>query len=565
MTLFNAFTGSVNTFTGSLRAEVNGIEAYTASLKSAAIVSSSTQIQNYFLFAQTSSANTFYGNQTITGSLNVSSSITASLREGYVWVGGPNNITTLVATSSFGTVGGGTTDISQLNFTSGALNIVTASVNFATGSINTFTGSVFRFYQTTASIHFTTQSLNLLTASLGIFSASLNFTSGALNTFTGSIRAEINNIEAYTASLKAAGIVSSSQQITNYGVFARTDQSNVFTADQGITGSLNISNTLTISSTYVNAGSIIATGSSVLQITSGSWVEVTGSINITGSFTSSLLEGYVWAGGAGNISKLVATSSFGTGGGGGTTDISQLNFTTGALNIQTASINVASASLNLQTGSQDLVNRVISIVTGSINFTTSSLNTFTGSIRGEINGIEAYTSSLKAVGIVSSSQQIQNYNLFATTGSNQFNGDQIITGSLTAGVVYTHQVSPRTNEDLYVNIPTGQILDMWTDDNGGEIVLNAQGTYIQTNATQNTWLFDKAGILTVPGNIVGAANLATTGSNTFYGNQTVQNGYVILSQVSQSLNFSDDAAAAIGGVPLGGLYRNGNFIAIRIS
>ena len=57
----------------------------------------------------------------------------------------------------------------------------------------------------------------------------------------------------------------------------------------------------------------------------------------------------------------------------------------------------------------------------------------------------------------------------------------------------------------------------------------------------------------------------TSSANTFYGNQTISNGYVILSQVSQSLNFSDDAAAAIGGVPLGGLYRNGNFIAIRIS
>jgi hypothetical protein len=66
-------TASLNTFTGSARIELNSIEAYTASLKGAAIVSSSTQIQNYFLFAQTSSANTFYGNQTITGSLFVSS------------------------------------------------------------------------------------------------------------------------------------------------------------------------------------------------------------------------------------------------------------------------------------------------------------------------------------------------------------------------------------------------------------------------------------------------------------------------------------------------------------
>jgi hypothetical protein len=57
---------------------------------------------------------------------------------------------------------------------------------------------------------------------------------------------------------------------------------------------------------------------------------------------------------------------------------------------------------------------------------------------------------------------------------------------------------------------------------------------------------------------------ATTGSNAFSGNQTVTTGYVILTQVSQSLNYADDTAAAAGGVPLGGLYRNGNFIAIRI-
>jgi hypothetical protein len=44
----------------------------------------------------------------------------------------------------------------------------------------------------------------------------------------------------------------------------------------------------------------------------------------------------------------------------------------------------------------------------------------------------------------------------------------------------------------------------------------------------------------------------------------VTNGYVILTQVSQSLNYADDTEAAAGGVPLGGLYRNGNFIAIRI-
>jgi hypothetical protein len=43
-----------------------------------AVVSSSTQIQNYNLFAVTSSANTFYGTQTITGSLLVTGSMTIS-------------------------------------------------------------------------------------------------------------------------------------------------------------------------------------------------------------------------------------------------------------------------------------------------------------------------------------------------------------------------------------------------------------------------------------------------------------------------------------------------------
>ena len=60
--------------TASIKAEIGGIEAYTASLKGAAIVSSSQQVQNYFTFAKTGSANTFYGNQSISGSLGVNKS-----------------------------------------------------------------------------------------------------------------------------------------------------------------------------------------------------------------------------------------------------------------------------------------------------------------------------------------------------------------------------------------------------------------------------------------------------------------------------------------------------------
>jgi len=42
------------------------------------------------------------------------------------------------------------------------------------------------------------------------------------------------------------------------------------------------------------------------------------------------------------------------------------------------------------------------------------------------------------------------------------------------------------------------------------------------------------------------------------------NGFTVLSQVSASLNFANDTAAASGSVPLGGLYRSGSFIQIRL-
>jgi hypothetical protein len=80
---FHAFTASIGSTSNDYRIELNSIEAYTASLKSAAIVSSSQQVQNYFTFAKTGSANTFYGNQIVTGSLNVSGS-SHTIQNGYV-------------------------------------------------------------------------------------------------------------------------------------------------------------------------------------------------------------------------------------------------------------------------------------------------------------------------------------------------------------------------------------------------------------------------------------------------------------------------------------------------
>jgi hypothetical protein len=67
----NSINNLTSAVTSSILTTIYDIQSYTASLKGAAIVSSSQQITNYYKFAETASANTFYGNQTINGRLGL--------------------------------------------------------------------------------------------------------------------------------------------------------------------------------------------------------------------------------------------------------------------------------------------------------------------------------------------------------------------------------------------------------------------------------------------------------------------------------------------------------------
>jgi len=187
-----AYTASNTTLNTGLRGEVDGIEAYTASLKGQAIVSSSTQVQNYDVFALNSNL------YTSTGSL--------------------------------------------IGITNGLMAFTAALDNtYATDA------QLYQLYQATGSIELTTGSLIGITNGLMAFTAALDSTYATdaqlyqLYAETASIKAEIAGIEAYTASLKSAAIVSSSTQIQNYNLFAQTSSANTFYGTQTISGSLNIS------------------------------------------------------------------------------------------------------------------------------------------------------------------------------------------------------------------------------------------------------------------------------------------------------------------------------------
>jgi hypothetical protein len=239
---FNTFSSSVNTTTASLIGISNGLMTYTASLKSAGLVSSSTQITN-FGFATTSSlavVTPFLSSSAFNTFATSSNSFTASV----------------IATGSL------------INTFTSSINAFTASER-ATGSIlNTFTSSVNTF---TASVIATGSLINTFTSSINAFTASERASGSIINTFTASVNTTTASLNSKTGSYATTG-------------------SNQFNGNQSITGSLVVTLVSTIS------GSIAANASS-LTLSSGSnlYVQNNGLVEITGSLTATSITGSIAA------------------------------------------------------------------------------------------------------------------------------------------------------------------------------------------------------------------------------------------------------------------------------
>ena len=255
----------LNNFSSSIRNEINGIEAYTSSLKSKLIVSSSTQIQNYDVFALNSNLYTATGS--LIGITNGLMAWTASLDSTYAT--DAQLLPILQATRSLEILSG-----SMIGITNGLMAYTASNQTWRSGiraeidGIEAWTASLdsiyasdsqlLPLYQATASLNTFSGSLIGITNGLMAFTAALDSTyatdaqllpilqtTASLNTTTGSLIGITNGLMSYTASLKGAAIVSSSQQITNYYKFAETASANTFYGDQTITGSLAINDSAT--------------------------------------------------------------------------------------------------------------------------------------------------------------------------------------------------------------------------------------------------------------------------------------------------------------------------------
>jgi hypothetical protein len=183
------------------------------------------------------------------------------------------------------------------------------------------------------------------------------------------------------------------------------------------------------------------------------------------------------------------------------------------------------------------------------------------------NSMPQVSSSISASYAVTASYS-QNANLlegkdstiFATTGSNNFDGNQTITGSLVA-----NDLAIKSN--LYPNggfvVGSGLVASYLTMGKYGQFAqlnMEVAGDAGLNNFPNFTFYSPTDGFtFRVPS----SKNLQITGSVSITGSLNPRN-FVVLNQVSQSLDFANDAAAASGGVPLGGLYRSGSFIVIRL-
>jgi hypothetical protein len=175
-----------------------------------------------------------------------------------------------------------------------------------------------------------------------------------------------------------------------------------------------------------------------------------------------------------------------------------------------------------------------------------------GSITGDLTGTSSYAiTASHALNVPDTASHAltsvtSSYSTFASSGDGVFNGS--FSGSF---------VGDASNLDINPFPFTG------SGEMQGKLVVESFNDYIDDYV--DSYFAGTAiasnGDIALTGSIFGAYQHA----NSFTGSFLNDAGYVVLTEVSTSLNFTNDTDAANAGVPLGGLYRNGNAIQIRIS
>ncbi|CAB4215599.1 hypothetical protein UFOVP1475_32 [uncultured Caudovirales phage] len=209
--------------------------------------------------------------------MNLNGAFTASLQQGYVWVGNASGRTTTVATSSFGTT------INTGSF------VTTSSFNTYTSSTNTRLNNI---ETTTASLNTSVTNINTFTASAQTSINALNVATASLNTFSSSTLTRLTNIESTTASLNTSvtnlnTATASLFTSASLGLVTASVTNNTITFTKGDASTFNITvNTGSAGgAAFPYTGDAVITGSLLISGSGIPDLRVIGNIALTGSLS----------------------------------------------------------------------------------------------------------------------------------------------------------------------------------------------------------------------------------------------------------------------------------------
>ena len=376
-----------NTFSTSIDSRVSSIQTATASLNS---YTSSTNTRLGVIESTTSSLNTF--TSSASGRLNSLETASGSIRTDF-------NSYTSSTNTRLGTI---ETSTGSLNSFTSSTNTRLGIIESTTGSLNTFTSST---NNSINSIHTATSSLNSFTSSTNTRLGVIESTTGSLNNYTSSANSRFNSIETSTGSLNSYTSSTNSRLNT---IESTTSSLNTYT-----------------SSTNTRLGVIESTTSSLNSYTSstntrlGVIESTTGSLN---TFTSSANS---------RLNSLESASSsirsdFNT-------YTSSNNTTNTTQNSRLSAIETSTSSLNTYTSSQNTINSSVNSTTSSLNSYTSSNNTRLGVIESTTSSLNSYTSSTnnRLTSIETSTGSLNSFtNSINTTIKNRLNAENVISGSV---------------------------------------------------------------------------------------------------------------------------------------
>jgi hypothetical protein len=536
-------------------------------------------------YAVLSGSNTFIGNQTITGDLNVSGVISASILHVQT------ETASVIYSSGSNQFGDELTDIQTL---SGSVKIegqlLINGIPLSSGSAAVDTGSLV----TTASFNAYTQSTDLRLNSLETNSASVNVSIANINTTTASLSNSITNINSFTQSQAALN-----------GTFATTG-SNTFTGNQVIDRAYKLF-TNGVYWTDMTAGfnnlEIINQGGGNLDFASlngGRMRVVNTPLQLTGSTLSSNSDistsANVYGANltasaipAGTISSSAQISALGF----VSSSVTASSLITASLSGQTLTFTKGDNStfgiilpdvsgsditaLNQFTASQLLINTGYNTFTSSTNTSISSLNQFSASALVSISNINSTTASLNSsvsqLNVSSASQQISIDNLNAATSSyitesetasfartnvdNNFTANQTFTNITAVSASFTYVQTLYETASVIYSSGSNQFGDELTDVQILSGSVEVEGSLTVNGIPVLTSSVDISGLVTtasfnaytqsnddkVNSLINATGSYATTGSNTFVGEQRIFNNQLL--RFTNNGTFSGDSGSRL--------------------